>query len=95
LMTWRSASWIIRRTRKDPEKRWAADLAAMAQVSLVGYAGAGAFLGLAYFDYYYTLIAVVVICKAILISQDAAAKAEPAGAPAQSPLLRPSPGPAG
>ena len=55
LMTWRTASWVIRRARRDREKRWAADLAAMMQVSLVGYASAGAFLGLAYFDYYYTL----------------------------------------
>ena len=57
LMTWRTASWVIRRARRDREKRWAADLAAMVQVSLVGYASAGAFLGLAYFDFYYTLIA--------------------------------------
>jgi len=41
LMTWRTASWIIKRARGDPENRWAADLAAMAQVSLVGYASAG------------------------------------------------------
>ena len=45
LMVWRTASWIIRRARGDPENRWAADLAAMVQVSLVGYASAGAFLG--------------------------------------------------
>jgi hypothetical protein len=41
----------------------------MIQVSLVGYASAGAFLGLAYFDYYYTLIALVVLCKTALISR--------------------------
>ena len=60
-MTWSTASWVIRRAHRDREKRWAADLAAMVQVSLVGYASAGAFLGLAYFDYYYTLIALVAI----------------------------------
>jgi hypothetical protein len=36
------------------------DLASMVQVSLIGYAVSGAFLGLAYFDYYYTLIAVAI-----------------------------------
>src|SRR5205807_2118768 len=41
LMTWRTASWLIGRARRDREKRWAADLAAMVQVSLVGYASAG------------------------------------------------------
>ena len=67
-MTWRSAAWIIRRARGDPAKRWAADLAAMVQVSMVGYASAGAFLGLAYFDYYYTLVATVVLTKTVLLA---------------------------
>ncbi len=76
LMTWRTASWIIRRARRDPEARWAADLASMVQVSLVGYASAGAFLGLAYFDFYYTLVAVVLLCKTLLVSEQATRKAE-------------------
>jgi hypothetical protein len=42
----------------------------MVQVSLVGFASAGAFLGLAYFDLYYTLIAVVVLCKVVIASQE-------------------------
>jgi probable O-glycosylation ligase (exosortase A-associated) len=66
-MTWRTASWIIRQARGDPQKRWAADLAAMAQVSLVGYASAGAFLGLAYFDFYYTLVATVILTRTVLL----------------------------
>jgi probable O-glycosylation ligase (exosortase A-associated) len=90
LMTWRTASWIIRRTRNDPQNQWAADLAAMVQVSLVGYASAGAFLGLAYFDLYYTLVAVVVLCKVVLVSQQTTEKAQPAGEPIQPGLVRPS-----
>ena len=86
LMTWRTAAWVIGRARRDREKRWAADLAAMVQVSLVGYASAGAFLGLAYFDYYYTLIALVVLCKTILISDTVSRVAEPATGAAQPPL---------
>lgn len=88
LMTWRTASWIIRRARGDPQSRWAADLAAMVQVSLVGYGSSGAFLGLAYFDLYYTLIAVVVLCKAVLVAQEGprgqevTAFSPPASAPA-------------
>src|SRR6266568_3808961 len=78
LMTWRTASWIVGRARRDRERRWVADLAAMIQVSLVGYASAGAFLGLAYFDYYYTLIALVVLCKTVLIADAASRAAEPA-----------------
>jgi len=82
LSTWFSASWVIRRARRDRDKRWAADLAAMIQVSLVGYASAGAFLGLAYFDYYYVLIALVVLLKTVLVStgESRAMKAAPSTA---------------
>jgi len=58
----------------------------MVQVSLVGYASAGAFLGLAYFDYYYTLIALVVLCKTVLISSNAKQVAELAVDTGQLPL---------
>lgn len=61
--TWRAGTWVRRRTKGITELRWAADLTSMIQVSLVGYATSGAFLGLAYFDYYYGMIAVVVLCK--------------------------------
>jgi len=85
LMTWRTASWIIKRARGDPENRWAADLAAMVQVSLVGYASGGAFLGLANFDLYYTLIAVVVLCKTVLVARKAAPDVDPARRPSTLP----------
>jgi len=86
LMTWRTASWVIGRSHRDREKRWLAALAAMTQVSLVGYATAGAFLGLAYFDYYYTLIALVVLCKTVLVSSAEAKVAMPAAAAVEPPL---------
>ena len=66
LSTLLSASKIIRQTKKIEELKWMGDLAAMIQVSLVGYAAAGAFLGLAYFDLYYNLIAIIVVCKLLL-----------------------------
>jgi probable O-glycosylation ligase (exosortase A-associated) len=72
ILTWLSASWIIRNARRDPGMTWMSDLAAMVQVSLVGYASAGAFLGLAYFDYYYNLVAIVVVCKVLLLRHLAA-----------------------
>lgn len=61
LFTWFRADRVIRFCRKDPEKKWAADLAAMAQVSLVGYAVGGAFLGLAYFDLPYHIMIIIVL----------------------------------
>ncbi|MBZ8138306.1 putative O-glycosylation ligase, exosortase A system-associated [Rubrivivax gelatinosus] len=61
LMTWMKCSSIIRLAKKAPEHNWARDLAAMVQISMVGYCVGGAFLGLAYFDYIYHLVAVVVV----------------------------------
>lgn len=61
LFTWRRGSQIIRACKRDPERKWAADLASMLQVSFIGYAAGGAFLGLAYFDLPYHLIIVMVL----------------------------------
>jgi probable O-glycosylation ligase (exosortase A-associated) len=64
---------------------WARDLAAMIQVSLVAYLSAGAFLGLAYFDYVYHLVAMVVVVHH-LVRQPQAAVVQ-AGAGAAPPRL--------
>jgi probable O-glycosylation ligase (exosortase A-associated) len=61
LLTWWRAGRVIKRCKKNPDDKWAVDLASMVQVSMVGYATGGAFLGLAYFDLYYHLVAIVVI----------------------------------
>jgi len=60
LLTWRSAARIAKEADRYPDYKQLADLLRMVQVSLVGYAVSGAFLGLAYFDLYYALIAIVV-----------------------------------
>lgn len=67
LFTWRTGSWIIQQTRQRDELAWCRDLASMVQVSMVGFAVAGAFLGLAYFDLYYHLIAIMVICRTMVM----------------------------
>jgi putative inorganic carbon (HCO3(-)) transporter len=61
VFTWLRANQVIRRCKSDPDRKWAADLAAMIQVSLVGYGAGGAFLGLAYFDLTYHLMIVIVL----------------------------------
>ncbi|HWR76837.1 MAG TPA: putative O-glycosylation ligase, exosortase A system-associated [Thiobacillus sp.] len=61
LFTWMRANQIIRVCKKDPDRKWAADLAAMIQVSLVGYGAGGAFLGLAYFDLTYHLMIMLIL----------------------------------
>lgn len=61
--SWRSGGWVIKQTKRRTELFWARDLASMLQVSLVGYAAAGAFLGLAYFDFYYHIVAMMVLTR--------------------------------
>lgn len=62
-MAWRSGSRILKATRGKEDLKWAADLAAMCQVSIVGYAVGGAFLALAYYDLYYDIIALLVVLE--------------------------------
>lgn len=64
--TWFKCWSITRIAKMSPQSYWARDLAPMIQVSLVGYLSAGAFLGLAAFDYLYHLIAVVVVTHALV-----------------------------
>ena len=61
VMAWLRAQQIIKRCKKDPEKKWAVDLAAMFQVSLLGYAAGGAFLGMAYFDLPYHMMIILLL----------------------------------
>lgn len=61
LLAWIRAQQIIKRCKKDLDKKWASDLAAMIQVSLVGYAAGGAFLGMGYFDLPYHLMVILVL----------------------------------
>jgi probable O-glycosylation ligase (exosortase A-associated) len=66
LFAWRTGSWIISNAKNNPETKWMADLASMVQVSIAAYVAGGSFLGLAYFDYYYHLIAILVLTKVML-----------------------------
>lgn len=61
LLAWIRAQQIIKRCKNDPDRKWAADLAAMIQVSLIGYATAGAFLGMSHFDLPYHLMIILVL----------------------------------
>ncbi len=66
-LTWMKCNAVIRHARTRPEALWAKDLAAMIQVSMVAYMSAGAFLGLAYFDYIYHLVAIVVVVHHMVV----------------------------
>ena len=62
----RTGTYVVRRANSDPELKWAKDLASMVRISVIGYAVGGTFLGLAYFDFYYHLVAVLVLLRSIV-----------------------------
>lgn len=62
-VTWRSAGWLRRFGGNTPETKWCAELGAMCQVSLLGYAVGGAFLSLSYFDLPYDVMVLVVLTR--------------------------------
>ncbi|MBN1378921.1 MAG: putative O-glycosylation ligase, exosortase A system-associated [Gammaproteobacteria bacterium] len=64
--TFFTGSWILRNTKNIDSLRWANNLGGMLQVSFVGYATGGAFLGLAYFDLPYHLMSLLVITQALV-----------------------------
>lgn len=72
LFVWRTGTWIIRTAKERDDMKWALNLAAMVHVSLVGYAVGGAFLGLAYFDLFYSLAALLVLTRCVMEKQLAA-----------------------
>ncbi|MES2831340.1 MAG: putative O-glycosylation ligase, exosortase A system-associated [Pseudomonadota bacterium] len=82
--TWRMASRTIKACRNHTELKWASDLAAMCQVSLVGYLVGGAFLSLAYYDYLYYIIAALVITEKILVDKKVFSRG-------RAPIARPTP----
>lgn len=64
ISTWRLAARVRRMAAGLPQAQWCADLAAMAQVSLVAYAVGGTFLDLAYYDLPYNIMIMVVLAYA-------------------------------
>lgn len=61
VLAFRTASAIRLQAVAAPEGRWLGQLAAMCQVSLIGYAVGGAFLSLSYFDLPYNIVVVLVV----------------------------------
>jgi probable O-glycosylation ligase (exosortase A-associated) len=59
-LTWRKGAWIVKQAAKRDDLKWAANIATMLQVSMVGFATGGAFLSLLYYDVPYYLTAIMV-----------------------------------
>lgn len=65
-LTWRYASRLTRRAKGTDYESWVPLLMSMIQVSIIGFATGGAFLGLLHFDFPYYLAALVVLVKATM-----------------------------
>lgn len=89
LASYRAASNVLRVTRRRPDLAWAQSLAAMIQVSLVGYAVSGAFLSLGFYDLYYVVVAIVAVTEYIVRQSVAPARGvlQYADAPRRSGVL--------
>lgn len=88
---------LWKRTRGKPEFKWVRDMAEMIQCSLLAYAMAGAFLGLAYFDLIYYIVMAGVLLDIVYLAEKrkaAAGVTEPAPARKPVPILGPVPRPA-
>ncbi len=57
---------VKKQARAGPELRWLGDLAAMLQVSLIGFTAAGALLPMPYIDIYYQMMALVAVIQVIM-----------------------------
>ncbi len=63
LLSYRTCGNIKKQVSGKENMKWAETLASMTQVSLVAYGVGGAFLGLAYFDLPYHIMAICVLCQ--------------------------------
>ncbi|MFZ0695269.1 MAG: putative O-glycosylation ligase, exosortase A system-associated, partial [Alphaproteobacteria bacterium] len=66
IASYRAASNVILLSRDRYDLAWARSLAAMIQVSIVGYAVTGAFLSLGFFDLYYVLVALIAVTQLVV-----------------------------
>jgi len=87
LLTWLACRRALRHWRKDPGRAHLASLAAMLQVSLVGYLAGGAFVNIGYWDFPFYLAAIAFALVAL--GEREAGRAGVALAPSTSrPLVR-------
>lgn len=69
VLVFRTGTQIIQQTRDHPDLYWARDLALVVKMSLVGYFVGGFVISHAYFELYYTLIAILVATKLVVAKE--------------------------
>lgn len=73
---------IARLAKDDPGLKWAYDLARMTQVSIVAYCSGGSFLSLAYWDLFWTLMALIGATHGLVVAAKPAPARQTAALPA-------------
>lgn len=92
--SWGSCRWIRRVSRTTPGAEWLSPYADMLQTSLAAYMIGGVFLSRAYFDLAYSVLAAIIVLKALARRERRpASEIEPEEAPGG--LVAPSPAQAG
>ena len=61
---------IQKMAKQNESQKWAANLASMLQVGIIGYAVSAAFVELAYFDLYYSLIGLMILTKIVITREN-------------------------
>jgi putative inorganic carbon (hco3(-)) transporter len=94
VVAWRQGTWIQKATKLRDDLKWANELARCLQVALAGFLVGGAFLSLAYYDGYFTVVLLMAATKrhiASLVALSDPGFAAPVGrpAPALGPRLSP------
>jgi putative inorganic carbon (HCO3(-)) transporter len=92
ILAWRQGSWIQKATKKHDELRWINDLARALQMSIAGFLVGGAFLSLAYYDGYFTVLVLMAaarryVAATLALSAPSQTAPTPIGPPA--PALTP------
>jgi probable O-glycosylation ligase (exosortase A-associated) len=83
LIAFRTCGRIRGKVAGRTDLAWAGELTSMVQVSLVGFAVGGAFLGLAYFDLPYSLMAIIALTNSVVDRVRASQPTTPAAVPVQ------------
>lgn len=91
----RMAARVAKTAAARPDMQWAADLGRMIQVSLISFAVGGAFLELAYFDFFFQLVGMSLMMHRLLSSAPQATAASASARSASALPAGPQTGPAG
>jgi putative inorganic carbon (hco3(-)) transporter len=83
LMATTRLKWVI---RSNPDLRWAQHYPDMLQVAILAYMLGGAFLGRAYFDLFYHIVAAIIILGQLVKQPQAAEAQQPVAAPVELPV---------